>query len=567
MAAKEAYKKGIDESQYKIEEAQREAKVAEKRLAAADEAVNALQRQLAARSSESPSKGTVTREVAENAASAAAMVVAEEAKIAAEEAAEEAVEQMEAKVCAELEELEVMLEKIAEVAPTVGNAARAAVTAAKEGGSVGSSSSTDKAPAGGKGKGAAAAAAATTPDESEEAEEARAKLSELAAQLVNVKTQLAAREAEVSTLKTSLKAARTAANAQRGKGGKPPVQRRPSGGFDLGAMFGQGEEPVTTAADLELSELEATLTQVESTLLKKGVWSAPPADSSLKSTTLTKSISSPGRLPTRRESKNLWENLMSAFQGEEGQSQSSPSSSPSSSRTPGGSVKANPKDATAVLGLDLPAEKRKEEAKLTELSTSSRTLMAQAKERQKATRKAADKLAEELKKARVEGGEAQRSLTVKLGEAELEVQTLKRYLREAESVGGGGGASPGLSSPAGAVKVGASALTPGSLAAASMSFPPQAGVPLGGAAGLMSGAGAAALERARARAPPPAPAMDDWATDEEEDEVEATYSEEQAASQATYSEEEEDGDERMMVRARARVASLAKTWLSSSRIG
>ena len=77
MAAKEAYKKGIDESQYKIEEAQREAKVAEKRLAAADEAVNALQRQLAARSSESPSKGTVTREVAENAASAAAMVVAE----------------------------------------------------------------------------------------------------------------------------------------------------------------------------------------------------------------------------------------------------------------------------------------------------------------------------------------------------------------------------------------------------------------------------------------------------------------------------------------------------------
>ena len=173
--------------------------------------------------------------------------------------------------------------------------------------------------------------------------------------------------------------------------------------------------------------------------------------------------------------------------------------------------------------------------------------MAQAKERQKATRKAADKLAEELKKARVEGGEAQRSLTVKLGEAELEVQTLKRYLREAESVGGGG-ASPGLSSPAGAVKVGASALTPGSsLAAASMSFPPQAGVPLGGAAGLMSGAGAAALERARARAPPPAPAMDDWATDEEEDEVEATYSEEQAASQATYSEEEEDGDERMMV--------------------
>ena len=238
---------------------------------------------------------------------------------------------------------------------------------------------------------------------------------------------------------------------------------------------------------------------------------------------------------------------MSAFQGEEGQSQSSPSSSPSTSRTPGGSVKANPKDATAVLGLDLPAEKRKEEAKLTELSTSSRTLMAQAKERQKATRKAADKLAEELKKARVEGGEAQRSLTVKLGEAELEVQTLKRYLREAESVGGGG-ASPGLSSPAGAVKVGASALTPGSsLAAASMSFPPQAGVPLGGAAGLMSGAGAAALERARARAPPPAPAMDDWATDEEEDEVEATYSEEQAASQATYSEEEEDGDERMMV--------------------
>ena len=157
---------------------------------------------------------------------------------------------------------------------------------------------------------------------------------------------------------------------------------------------------------------------------------------------------------------------MSAFQGEEGQSQSSPSSSPSSSRTPGGSVKANPKDATAVLGLDLPAEKRKEEAKLTELSTSSRTLMAQAKERQKATRKAADKLAEELKKARVEGGEAQRSLTVKLGEAELEVQTLKRYLREAESIG----ASPGLSSPAGAVKVGASALTPGSsLAAASMS--------------------------------------------------------------------------------------------------
>ena len=234
---------------------------------------------------------------------------------------------------------------------------------------------------------------------------------------------------------------------------------------------------------------------------------------------------------------------MSAFQGEEGQSQSSPSSSPSSSRTPGGSVKANPKDATAVLGLDLPAEKRKEEAKLTELSTSSRTLMAAAKERQKATRKAADKLAEELKKARVEGGEAQRSLTVKLGEAELEVQTLKRYLREAESVG----ASPGLSSPAGAVKVGASALTPGSLAAASMSFPPQAGVPLGGAAGLMSGAGAAALERARARAPPPAPAMDDWAMDEEEDEVEATYSEEQAASQATYSEEEEDGDERMMV--------------------
>ena len=41
--------------------------------------------------------------------------------------------------------------------------------------------------------------------------------------------------------------------------------------------------------------------------------------------------------------------------------------------------------------------------------------------------------------------------------------------------------------------------------------------------------------------------MDDWATDEEEDEVEATYSEEQAASQATYSEEDEDGDERMMV--------------------
>ena len=143
----------------------------------------------------------------------------------------------------ELASLEEALEQIAAVAPAVGASARSAAAASSSGGgsSALSGSSQAKQPA----------------------------MGELQLALLEVQSQLQAREVEVASLKTSLKAARAGGP---GGGKRPASPRRGAslGGMALGALLGGGDDDAASApsaaAAVELSELEKTLSQVESAL-------------------------------------------------------------------------------------------------------------------------------------------------------------------------------------------------------------------------------------------------------------------------------------------------------------
>jgi len=478
-----------------------------------------LQRQLAARQEATAADATsqsVKSELrsatamADTHAADTAMAMAADAAEAAARAAEEAESQVEMRMHSELDDLEEMLEKIAAVAPAIGAGAQLATELAK-----GDSKDGGGAPAGGGGatkggglaaKGKGKAALKATPPTEEEGE----KLAEMHRALKEVKKQLQAREVEVTSLKTSLKAARAAANP---KGGAPSSPRRQSslGGLDFSALLGGGDDAAAAAADMELSELEKTISAVEGALERRGVWRKPPNDSAIGAVRtpgggLLRSTSSPSRLPTRAaadEQPNFWEQIIKAVVPPK------PDEGATAVATPS---KAGGKAVAAALEVDVSAERRKEEAKIADLAVASRALLATSKARQSEMRDAADALAEEASRARTEGGEATRALMLRLGEAELEVETLKRYLREAERV---------PDSPTSEVCPPSPALSPVGGNAAVDTFV-TVGVPLSAAAGPMSGAGAAALERARARAQEPVvpalfePSMDDWATDEGE---------------------------------------------------
>ena len=522
LAAREAYQRGVDEQAAALEEALSATRRAERRLASADEAVGVLERRISARDDADAAEANATAlkegmraatSIADTHAADAAMVMAAEAAEEAAQAAEEAERRASAaadeRMHSELDDLEAALEQIAKVAPAVGAGAKLAVQLSKSGGSGGQTVVTASASSAAKGKGAAHGGSAA------ESDDVRKELRE-------VRKTLQAREVEVASLKTSLKAARAGANAARGKGAaSSPRRQSSSGGFDLGALLGGGvDEAAAVATEMELGEMEKVISQLEGALERRGAWRKPPPDAAIgagPSRSLKVSVSSPGRL-TRGGSgvtggveeppspvgflKDLWEQGSRAVADAVGPKP--PDATPrggARATSPLAKGKGKPADLNAALDVDVPKERRKEEGDLADLAVKGRSLLAASKSRQGEMRRAADALAEDVRLARTAGGEAARGLSVRLGEAELEVATLKRYLREAESVPDSPAASyPQLgNSPTG----GAAVVT--------------VGVPL--SAGPMSGAGAAALERARARGQDPPmdvePSMDDWASGDE----------------------------------------------------
>lgn len=88
----------------------------------------------------------------------------------------------------------------------------------------------------------------------------------------------------------------------------------------------------------------------------------------------------------------------------------------------------------AATALDVPAERRRDEEELSELAVRSRELLAETRATHLATRRAAEELAAECARATTEGGELARTLSAKLGEAELTATRLRRQLREAENI-------------------------------------------------------------------------------------------------------------------------------------
>lgn len=225
-----------------------------------------------------------------------------------------------------------------------------------------------------------------------------------------MQSTLQVREAEVETLKTSLRAAREAGRTVGG------------GGLNL-----FGGLAINGAGEAELAELETTLSRVEGALQRRGAWRKPPSDSAIAPSPrpLTRSggAEEPPSSPMGRAGAFLtsfWEQSTKAIASASRQPSFEEGGSQDHSRERGDSTEAT----------DYAAERRADEVALADIAATSRQLLAHGHAKQLVVRQVATTLAAEVARAQAQGGELARSLSLKLGEAEVERDQLKRFLRE-----------------------------------------------------------------------------------------------------------------------------------------
>jgi len=246
--------------------------------------------------------------------------------------------------------------------------------------------------------------------------EARRPLQEA---LLEVQGQLQAREAEIETLRASLRVAQQRASSQgpiRTVGGP--------GGFGL----------ATALPEPELLEMESTLDRLETTLLRKGAWRTAPSDANLL-TSSRNNLSRPSSPrgcagPTKQLSPSgrtflteLWGKISGVEKSERGLRGGFHADS---SRI----VVSNTDSGGLLETVDMDATRRRDELMLIDVAAESRQLLADSRANQKLVRAATNDMAKEAARAHTTARQQFRTMSLHLGAAELQRDQARRKLRE-----------------------------------------------------------------------------------------------------------------------------------------